>query len=143
MTKFDDVNEAVNLLDNLKGSIENKIRTAFNLGYKQGVEDGKIEAIRSMYTWVFNETNAEQTEPSLVQDSPSLVKDLVEDEYQPYDDECFKCRHLKPQCEFVPSYCKYEPKTEPTTEDCSMVEDEDLGVPYVEVNGKDADCPWK
>ena len=34
-------------------------------------------------------------------------------------------------------------KTEPTTEDCSMVDDEDLGVPYVEVNGKDADCPWK
>lgn len=29
-----------------------------------------------------------------------------------------------------------------TTEDCSMV-DEDLGVPYIEVNGKDADCPWK
>ena len=34
-------------------------------------------------------------------------------------------------------------QTEPTTEDCSMVDDEDLGVPYVEVNGKDADCPWK
>ena len=64
MTKFDDCEEAVNVLNNIKGSIENKIRTAYNLGYKQGLEDGKIEAVRSVYTWVFKETEAEQTEPS-------------------------------------------------------------------------------
>ena len=62
MTKFDDCEEAVNLLNNIKGSIENKIRTAYNLGYKQGLEDGKIEAVRKIYTWVFNED--EQTERS-------------------------------------------------------------------------------
>ena len=55
-----------------------------------------------------------KTEPSLVKDSPSLVKDLVEDEL--YDEECLKCRHLKPRCEFIPTYCNFEPKqTEPQT----------------------------
>ncbi len=55
-----------------------------------------------------------QTE--LVNDSPILVKDLVDDEFNPYDEECMRCKHLKLQCEFVPSYCKYEPKDEPQTE---------------------------
>ena len=62
MTKFDDVSEAMNLLNNVKGSIENKIRTAYNLGYKQGFEDGKIEAVRSVYTWVFKEQDGERKE---------------------------------------------------------------------------------
>ena len=62
MTKFDDCGEAVNLLNNVKGSIENKIRTAYNLGYKQGLEDGKIETVRSVYTWVFKEQDGERKE---------------------------------------------------------------------------------
>lgn len=44
----------------------------------------------------------------LVNDSPILAKDLVDDEFNPYDEECMRCKHLKLQCEFVPSYCKYE-----------------------------------
>ena len=62
MTRFDDCEEAVNLLNNVKGSIENKKRTAYNLGYKQGLEDGKVEAVRSVYTWVFKEQDGERKE---------------------------------------------------------------------------------
>ena len=59
-----------------------------------------------------------KTEPQakLVNDSPILAKDLVDDEFNPYDEECMRCKHLKLQCEFVPSYCKYEPRDEPQTE---------------------------
>lgn len=58
------------------------------------------------------------TEPQteLVNDSPILAKDLVDDEFNPYDEECMKCKHLKLRCEFVPSYCKYEPRDESQTE---------------------------
>jgi hypothetical protein len=58
------------------------------------------------------------TEPltELVNDSPILAKDLVDDEFNPYDEECMRCKHLKLKCEFVPSYCKYEPRDEPQTE---------------------------
>ena len=62
MTKLDDCGEAVNLLNNVKGSIENKIRTAYNLGYKQGLEDGKVETVRSIYTWMFKEQDGERKE---------------------------------------------------------------------------------
>lgn len=63
MTKFDDCGEAVNLLNNVKGSIENKIRTAYNLGYKDGLTDGKIEAVQSVYSWLFeNDRKTKQTE---------------------------------------------------------------------------------
>lgn len=57
-----------------------------------------------------------KTEPQteLVNDSPILVKDLVDDEFNPYDEECMRCKHLKLKCEFVPSYCKYEPRDEQT-----------------------------
>ena len=59
-----------------------------------------------------------KTEPQteLVNDSPILVKDLVDDEFNPYDEECMRCKHLKLQCEFVPSYCKYELRDKPQTE---------------------------
>lgn len=67
-----------------------------------------------------------QTE--LVNDSPILVKDLVDDEFNPYDEECMKCKHLKLRCELVPSYCKYEPRDKPQTE--VKVEPE-------------VDCSWK
>ena len=65
----------------------------------------------------YTPTNAEilkafEDEPQteLVNDSQILVKDLVDDEFNPYDEECMRCKHLKLQCEFVPSYCKYEPR---------------------------------
>ena len=62
-SKFNTNKEATDLLDNLKGSIENKIRTAYNLGYKDGLTDGKIEAIQSVYSWLFeNDRKDEKTE---------------------------------------------------------------------------------
>ena len=38
--KLDENQEAVNLLNNTKGSIENRMRTAYNLGYKDGLRVG-------------------------------------------------------------------------------------------------------
>ena len=54
----------------------------------------------------------DEPQTELVNDSPILVKDLVDDEFNPYDEECMRCRHLKLKCEFVPSYCKYETRDE-------------------------------
>ena len=51
---------------------------------------------------------ADTPQTDLVKDSDDLVKDLVEDEL--YDGECLKCKHLKPRCEFIPTYCNFEPK---------------------------------
>ena len=51
-----------------------------------------------------------EAQTELVNDSQILVKDLVDDEFNPYDEECMRCKHLKLRCEFVPSYCKYEPR---------------------------------
>lgn len=58
-----------------------------------------------------------KTEPQIevINDSSVLVKDLVDDEFNPYDEECMRCKHLKLKCEFVPSYCKYELRDEPQT----------------------------
>lgn len=45
--------EAMKLLDNVKGSIENKIRAAYNLGYKQGKEDDYGEVIYPIDEYMF------------------------------------------------------------------------------------------
>ena len=85
---------------------------------------------------------AEQTEPQteLVNDSPILVKDLVDDEFNPYDGECMRCKHLKLKCEFVPSYCKYEPRDEPRTEDLQDWKDRMWAEAVIEPQ---TDCPWR
>ena len=64
----------------------------------------------------------DEPQTELVNDSPILAKDLVDDEFNPYDEECMRCKHLKLQCEFVPSYCKYEPRDETQTEEPPMDE---------------------
>ena len=64
----------------------------------------------------------DEPQTELVNDSPILAKDLVNDEFNPYDEECMRCKHLKLQCEFVPSYCKYEPRDELQTEEPPMDE---------------------
>ena len=70
---------------------------------------------------------AEQTEP--ITSGVIWTEEAVKDEPKSYT----TWASTEPNLSDIPT----------TTEDCSMVEDEDLGVPYVEVNGKDADCPWK
>lgn len=66
------------------------------------------------------ETATDEPQTELVNDSSILVKDLVDDEFNPYDEECMRCKHLKLKCEFIPTYCKFESRDEPQT-----------------------DCPWK
>ena len=55
----------------------------------------------------------DEPQTELVNDSLILVKDLVDDEFNPYDEECMRGKHLKLKCEFIPTYCKFEPKDEP------------------------------
>lgn len=62
------------------------------------------------------ESVADTPQTDLVNDSQVLAKDLVDDEFNPYDEECMKCKHLKLKCEFVPSYCKFELRDTPQTE---------------------------
>lgn len=64
MTKFDSNEEAVNLLNNVKGSIENKIRASFNLGYCQGYEEGNRNAVQELERVLMNMTEhkADQNE---------------------------------------------------------------------------------
>ena len=58
----------------------------------------------------------DEPQAELVNDSQILVKDLVDDEFNPYDEECRRCKHLKLKCEFIPTYCKFESRDEPQTE---------------------------
>lgn len=41
--------EAERLLNNVKGTIENKIRAAYNLGYQQGKSDGVLALTEAIY----------------------------------------------------------------------------------------------
>lgn len=56
---FDKNKEAVNLLENIKGSIENKVRTSFNLGYWQGWRDGQREAVQLLERTLMDMTERE------------------------------------------------------------------------------------
>ena len=80
MTKFDSSEEAVNLLNNVKGSIENKIRASFNIGYCKGYEDGNRNAIQELERALMNmtELKAEQTEPNC-SEKPNNCEHITED----------------------------------------------------------------
>lgn len=41
-------NQAVNVLNTLKGSLDNRIHEIYNLGYKQGYEDGHYDCIQKL-----------------------------------------------------------------------------------------------
>ena len=75
-----------------------------------GASDEEIEKACSFADMmaIADEHKADTPQTDLVKDSDDLVKDLVEDEL--YDGECLKCKHLKPRCEFIPTYCNFEPK---------------------------------
>lgn len=96
--------------------------------------------------WKRNTTfTADTPQTDLVEDSDDLVKDLVEDEFNPYDAECLRCKHLKYRCEFVPTYCKYEPKDTPQTEYDKYREKIRPYDPHKNwfEDEPQTDCPWK
>ena len=96
MTKFDSSEEAVNLLNNVKGSIENKIRASFNIGYCKGYEDGNRNAIQELERALMNmtELKAEQTEPNC-SEKPNNCEDIYPCDTCKWDcdkDICGRCR---------------------------------------------------
>ena len=60
--KLDDDKEAVNIINNAVGSLNNKARAIFNRGYMCGYEDGKREAVQMLERTLMDMT-ADQTEP--------------------------------------------------------------------------------
>ena len=62
MTKFDENEDMVAMLKHFKGSLENKIRQAYNSGYKDGVKDGINQAMQKVADAILNDV--EQTERS-------------------------------------------------------------------------------
>ena len=119
------------LIDHNGGIARDKLRDYFavwdglevigHIDFERIWEEAVLTADRKTENSSEKPNNCEpQTE--LVNDSPILVKDLVDDEFNPYDEECMRCKHLKLQCEFVPSYCKYEPRDETQTEEPPMDE---------------------
>jgi hypothetical protein len=45
---IDDNKDATNMVSKLLKEVENRIRSAYNYGFKDGVEQGKAEAIESI-----------------------------------------------------------------------------------------------
>ena len=90
-------------------------------------------------------TTAERIKTKLVK--AMAEKDLLNADYllkmEILDEDIAKLQNELDNLETYGDMALVAEQTEPTSEDCSMVYDEDLGVPYVEVNGRDADCPWK
>ena len=48
MSRLDDNRTALDVFDNMVGSFSNRIRQIYNIGYKEGVKDGKEEVIKSL-----------------------------------------------------------------------------------------------
>ena len=119
--------EAKVFLDNLKICIDEHPIVA---DWLVEIADRKTEPTISKMEQVEDEPRTE-----LVNDSPILVKDLVDDEFNPYDEECMRCKHLKLKCEFIPTYCKFESRDEPQTD-----EEYINNLPWTEVgNGEQTD----
>ena len=62
--KLDDNKEAVAMLKNTLGSIENRFREAYNKGYKDGLSDGASQVTARLVSKILEETEADtpQTE---------------------------------------------------------------------------------
>lgn len=60
--KLDDDKEAVNVINNAVGSLNNKARAIFNRGYTCGYEDGKREVIQMLERTLMDMTEAKESE---------------------------------------------------------------------------------
>ena len=121
---IDDNKEAVAMMKNTLGSLENRFREAYNKGYKDGLKDGASQVTAKLVAKILEET--EQTEPSC---DTCKLKDTTEwckrqevcRAYQP---------ETEPNCSEKPNNC--EPQT-----DCPK------SCPSRDICTKDAtDCAW-
>ena len=114
-------------------------------------DDRKTEPTISKMEQVDKDINVrskDEPQTELVNDSPILAKDLVDDEFNPYDEECMRCKHLKLKCEFIPTYCKFESRDEPQT-NMAVGKRSDATADKYNLYGKtttdepQTDCAWK
>lgn len=59
MKGIDNNAEALNIINSMLGSQENRIRSIYNLGYKQGYEDGLDEAVAKIKEKIFEDGDRE------------------------------------------------------------------------------------
>lgn len=73
--KLDDNKEAVAMLKNTLGSIENRFREAYNKGYKDGLRDGASQVTAKLVSKILEETEADtpQTEEFKNFDREALI----------------------------------------------------------------------
>ena len=120
--KLDDNPQMVAMLDHTKGSIENKIRQAYNSGYNDGFKAGVFEAWDDM---------RKQLGKSLRQQFEQRSCDTCKNrDVEGWKNPCLGCT----------GFIFYEPKDEPTISKMEQV-DKDINV-----RSKDepqTDCPWK
>lgn len=66
--------EAVAMMKNALGSIENRFREAYNKGYKDGLRDGASQVTAKLVSKILEETEADTPQTNFVE-----------------DDKCFDC----------------------------------------------------
>ena len=54
--------QAVNVLNNLKGSLDNRIHQIYNLGYKEGYKDGQDDFLRKLTDEILAEKHKNETD---------------------------------------------------------------------------------
>lgn len=74
-SKFNTNKEATDLLDNLKGSIENKIRTAYNPGYKDGFKEGASKTTNKILSRLLEDLGAEPQSGKLCRECDDYAGD--------------------------------------------------------------------
>ena len=63
MKRFDENEECLNILHNLEGALENRLREVYNKAYKQGLKDGANEVIAKLTSKILEEAgDTEQTD---------------------------------------------------------------------------------
>ncbi len=61
--RFNDDKEVIVVLERLKGSIENRIREAYNKGYKAGFKEGAAQSTQNLVYKILAEVKSYQDEP--------------------------------------------------------------------------------
>ena len=108
--------EAVAMMKNALGSIENRFREAYNKGYKDGLRDGASQVMAKLVSKILEETEADtpQTETQTETQNSNLTfeKRTMRD--------CYNCKRYETEGECIE--CHYEPKDEPTISKMEQVE---------------------
>lgn len=119
--RIDDNAEALAMMNRALGSLEAKIREAYNKGYRDGVKEGVNQATQEIMEYTYGMLTAEKF--GLQHKIKSMV---AEDEPNCSEkpNNCDTCRHYTLACDLFSEICRYEPKTEPQIIACPIQEED-------------------